>query len=95
MLHICSMNTGIVIDCKLYNKYYKQVVLCPLTQEKFQNKLVICWVAGLTETKTKPASWGLAELGNYLTNQEKIVGRKCSHQFQWLGLRLPFKVYVV
>ena len=28
----------IVIDCKLSNKYYKQVVLCPLTQEKFQNK---------------------------------------------------------
>ena len=22
------------------------------------------WVAGLTENKTKPASWGLAELGN-------------------------------
>jgi hypothetical protein len=22
------------------------------------------WLAGLTETKTKPASWGLAELGN-------------------------------
>ena len=22
------------------------------------------WVAGLTENKTKPSSWGLAELGN-------------------------------
>ena len=25
------------------------------------------WVAGLTETKAKPSSWGLAELGNILS----------------------------
>ena len=25
------------------------------------------WVAGLTETKAKPSSWGLAELGNKLS----------------------------
>ena len=25
------------------------------------------WVAGLTENKTKPSSWGLAELGNKLS----------------------------
>ena len=25
------------------------------------------WVAGLPENKTKPSSWGLAELGNIVT----------------------------
>ena len=25
------------------------------------------WVAGLTENKTKPSRWGLAELGNKLS----------------------------
>ena len=29
------------------------------------------WVAGLTENKTKPSSWGLAELGNKQTNKHK------------------------
>ena len=31
--------------------------------------LFICWFwcAGLTETKAKPSSWGLAELGNKLS----------------------------
>ena len=36
-----------------------------------KNILFVCavyvvWVAGLTEHKTKPSSWGLAELGNRL-----------------------------
>ena len=33
------------------------------------------WVAGLTENKTKPSSWGLAELGNKSLLSEVPVGR--------------------
>ena len=31
------------------------------------------WVAGITENKTKPTSWGLAELGNYLFQVGRMV----------------------
>ena len=36
-------------------------------------------MAGLTETKTKPASWGLAELGNKLSRAGVVA------QDMWCG----------
>ena len=33
------------------------------------------YVAGLTENKTKPASWGLAELGNKLSRASGMVAQ--------------------
>ena len=46
------------------------------------------WVAGLTENKTKPASWGLAELGNKLSRvgvvaQDMWCG--CAGYVGWVG----------
>jgi hypothetical protein len=35
----------------------------------------IWWVAGLSENKTKPASWSLAELGNKLSKAGGMVAR--------------------
>ena len=45
------------------------------------------WVAGITENKTKPTSWGLAELGNYLFQVGRMVvgAVAVTHAMWWLA----------
>ena len=48
------------------------------------------WVAGLTENKTKPSSWGLAELGNKLSGRgwwRRICG-VVAQDMWWVGAGL-------
>ena len=66
VLPVCSRNTGALsLIVKYIASNTNKLPFCTGTRNSFRAIwLSVGWVAGLTETKTKPASWGLAELGN-------------------------------